>query len=106
VRDGKCCHLTTGGGVLGIDPGFTWRHDSMILRPRDVVLIFTDGLNEAMNFHDEAFGMARVEAAAVEAARLNQPAAGICRHVLWRMRQFTGLQTRHDDLTLVAIRVL
>ena len=106
VRDGKCCHLTTGGGVLGIEPTFTWRHDSMILRPGDLLLIFTDGLNEAMNFQDEVFGMARVEAAAVEAARPDQTAAGVCRHVLWRMRRFTGLQTRLDDLTLVAIRVL
>jgi serine phosphatase RsbU (regulator of sigma subunit) len=59
-----------------------------------------------MNFQDEVFGMARVEAAGIEAARPEQTAAGICRHVLWRMRQFTGLQTRLDDLTLVAIRVL
>jgi len=106
VRGGQCCHLTTGGGVLGIDPAFTWRHDNMTLKSGDVVLIFTDGLNEAMNFHDEEFGMARVEAAAIEATRPGQTAAGICRHVLWRMRQFTGLQTRLDDLTLVALRVL
>ena len=71
-----------------------------------MLLIYTDGLSEAMNFQDEAFGMARVEAAVTEVACHGQTAAGIIRHVLWRMRQFTGLQTRLDDLTLVAIRVL
>ena len=78
----------------------------MSLRSGDVVLIFTDGLTEAMNFKDEMFGMSRVEAAAVEAVGPGQTAAGISRHVLWRMRQFTGLQTRFDDLTLVSVRVL
>lgn len=106
VRGGRCCHLTTGGGVLGIDPEQIWRHDYMTLEPGDVVLAFTDGLTEAMNFQSDVFGMQRVEAAALEAIRPGQTAAGISRHILWRMRQFTGLQTRFDDLTLVAIRVL
>jgi len=106
VRGGRCRHLTTGGGVLGIDPAFSWGHDSMVFESGDVLLIFTDGLSEAMNFQDEVFGMARVEAAVIEGACQRQTAAGVSRHVLWRMRQFTGLQTRLDDLTLVAIRVL
>lgn len=106
IRGGQCRHLTTGGGVLGIDPAFSWRHDSMLFESGDVLLIFSDGLSEAMNFQDEVFGMARVEAATIEAACQGQTAAGISRHVVWRMRQFTGLQTRFDDLTLVAIKVL
>jgi len=106
VRAGQCRRLTTGGGVLGIDPSLTWSHDSIIMAPGDVLLVFTDGLTEAMNFQDEIFDTQRVEAAALEAIRPGQTAAGISRHILWRMRQFTGLQTRFDDLTLVAIRVL
>ena len=106
VRDGHCRRLTTGGGVLGIDPSMTWKHKSVAFESGDVILIFTDGLTEAMNFQDEMFGMDRVEAAALEAVGPGQTAASISRHILWRKRQFTGLQTRLDDLTLVAIRVL
>lgn len=106
VRDGQCCHLTTGGGVVGIDPGFSWRHDTMAFAPGDVVAIFTDGLTEALNFQDEGFGMARVERAAVAAVADRCSAAGIARRVLWELRRFTGLRTRLDDLTLVVIQVL
>jgi len=106
VRDGQCCHLTTGGGVVGIDPGFSWRHDTMAFAPGDVVAIFTDGLTEALNFQDEGFGMARVERAAVAAVADRCSAAGVARRVLWELRRFTGLRTRLDDLTLVVIQVL
>jgi sigma-B regulation protein RsbU (phosphoserine phosphatase) len=106
IRGGQCCHLTTGGGVVGIDPGFSWRHDTMAFAPGDVVAIFTDGLTEALNFQDEGFGMARVERAAVAAVADRCSAAGIARRVLWELRRFTGLRTRLDDLTLVVIKVL
>ena len=106
VRGGQICHLTTGGGVLGIDTHMTWRHEHMTFEPGDVLLIHTDGLTDAMNFRDETFGPRRVEAAALRAVALGVGAEGICRHVLWEMRCFAGLQRRADDLTLVAIRVL
>ena len=106
LRGGQCCHLATGGGVLGIDPDASWRHDSMVFAPGDALLVFTDGLTDALNFQDEAFGMARVEAAALAAVARGDGAEAIARSILWEMRRFAGLQTRLDDLTLIAVRVL
>ena len=106
IRDGRCCHLTTGGGVIGIEPDFTWRQDTMVLSPGDVLLAFSDGLTEAMDFRDEPFGHARAERAALAAVEQGFDARRIARHVVWEMRRFAGLQTRLDDLTLVVIKVL
>jgi len=106
IRGGQICHLTTGGGVLGVDPSMSWRHDTMILEAGDVVLIHTDGLTDAMDFEENHFGQRRVERAALAAVGLGGGADEIARHVLWEMRRFTGLQTRIDDLTLIAIKVL
>ncbi len=106
VRDGACCHLTTGGGVLGLSEEFTWRHDSMMFAPGDLILIYTDGLTEALNFDDEQFGLRRVEQTALAAIGKQLNAEGILRHVLWELHHHTGLQTQLDDLTLVAIRAL
>jgi len=105
IRQGRCSPLTARGGVIGIDPEWTWRHETMPLSPGDVLLIFTDGLTEALNFQDEPFGQARVERAALSAVERGLTARGIAQHALWEMRRFAGLQTRFDDLTLVAIRV-
>ncbi len=105
-RDGQACHLSTGGGVLGIDQDAHWGYESFVLEPGDVVLAYTDGLVEALNFNDEAFGQQRVEDAARSAIESQRSADGIVKHVLWEMRRFAGLQTRGDDLTIIAIRAL
>jgi sigma-B regulation protein RsbU (phosphoserine phosphatase) len=106
VREGRGHPLATGGTVLGVDPDRRYNTEAFQLHPGDVVMAFTDGLPEALNFQDEPFGMARVEEALVEAVGMELSAEGIAKHVVWSMRKFAGLQRRFDDLTLVAIRVL
>ncbi|MCL2701615.1 MAG: SpoIIE family protein phosphatase [Phycisphaerae bacterium] len=106
LRDNVIQRLETGGGVLGIEPEFRWRFNATVLQRGDVLFMYTDGLSEAMNFHDEDFGADRVEQALRTAVAADYNADGIVKHVLWEMRRFTGLQTRGDDLTMVAMRVV
>ncbi|MFP3937555.1 MAG: PP2C family protein-serine/threonine phosphatase [Phycisphaerae bacterium] len=106
VRRGELCHLHTGGGVLGVDCSQAYRQEWFTLEPGDYVLAYTDGLTEAMNFNDEIFGRERVEQAVLEAVGDDRSAQGLSKHVLWCMRRFAGLQTRFDDLTMLAIKVL
>ncbi len=105
IRDGRICHLSTGGSVLGIDERLHWQQQAFDLFSGDVLLMHTDGLHEALNFQDEPFGRQRVEQAVLAAIDLGRDAEGIAKHVLWEMRRFAGLQTRPDDLTLIAVRV-
>jgi serine phosphatase RsbU (regulator of sigma subunit) len=106
LRGGKGRGLLTGGGVLGISSENRWGHEHLTLQSGDVLLACTDGLTEAMNGAEEAFGAPRVEQAALEAIAKDLPAQAIARHVVWEMRRFTGLQSRFDDLTLAVIKVL
>lgn len=106
LRGGSVSEMTTGGVVIGIDPSARYHHEVLQLQSGDVVLAFTDGIFEAMNFADEPFGRHRVQSAALAAIDQGQSAEAIVRHVLWEMRRFAGLQSRFDDLTLMAIKVL
>ena len=106
VRDGQCRQLTAGGGVIGINEHAQWEHDSIDCRSGDVIFAYTDGLCEALNFNDEAFGRQRVERALLAAVADDRDADSTARSVLWEMRRFAGLQKRFDDLTIVAIKVL
>jgi len=106
VRDGKCRALTTGGGIIGVNDEATFPQESIDCKVGDVILIYTDGLSEALNFDDEAFGRHRVEQALLTAVADGHDADSIARQVLWGMRRFAGLQNRFDDLTIVAIKAL
>jgi phosphoserine phosphatase RsbU/P len=106
LRGGRSTGLSTGGGVLGIARGDRWRHEHLTFQGGDVLLACTDGLTEAMNHAEEAFGNARVERSALDAVARGLSAQAIARHVVWEMRRFTGLQSRFDDLTIAVIKVL
>jgi len=105
-RDGKAQELPSSGPIVGIDPQGRWTQEVLTLRTGDVVLAYTDGLSDAMNFADESFGHERIRQAALEAIAAGQSAEGIAQHVLWTMRRFSGLQSRMDDLTVVVIRAI
>ncbi len=106
LRKGQIVPLGTGGGLIGLEESMQWPQELVMLQKGDVVLAYTDGLNEAMNFEDEAFGLERVEKALLAGAGAYDNAQAILKHILWEMRRFTGLQTPGDDLTMVAIKVL
>jgi len=106
VRDGLISRLESTGGVLGIDTAAQWDYRGVDLQSRDVLFVYTDGLPEATNFDDERFGSGRVEDAVRTVVAGGETAEGIVQGVLWQMRRFAGLQTRFDDLTMAAVKIL
>lgn len=99
--------LSTGGMVVGVDPGQRYQRGVFDLQPGDVVLAYTDGLADAMNFDNERFGKPRIRRALLDAVVLEQEisAKRIAQHVHWEMRRFAGLNTRTDDTTIVAMKI-
>jgi len=94
------------GEPLGVADEPVWRQTTIALPERWTLLAYTDGLSEAMNFEDVAFGRQRIERAGLTAVAAGYNAEGIVKHMLWEMRRHTGLQTGGDDLTMVAVKVL
>ena len=105
-RQGRAIELTTDGGLLGVSTDWDWPSRHAALDPGDLLLAYTDGLTEMLNFQDEAFGRWRVVQAVEAALAQGMNANGVAQHVLWEMRRFAGLQTRLDDLTMVAVKVV
>ncbi len=102
LRDGKITCLEKGGMVAGIDPDARYERGWFDLKRGDVMLLYTDGAVEALNFADEQFGRARLADALQRHA--DQPAERIAKSILWDIRRFRGLAERIDDLSLVVIR--
>ncbi len=55
-RHGACTELTAAGAVLGQFPRWLYEQSELRMEGGDRLLLFTDGLVEACNTHDEYFG--------------------------------------------------
>ena len=59
--DGKASQLpSTGGIALGIVPGLSFAEETVKLEPGETLLLYTDGVSEAMNVDQEEFGIKRI----------------------------------------------
>ncbi len=99
--------LPVGGMVLGVDPSQRYQQGVYDLHPGDVVLIYSDGLTDAMNFQENRFGKRRVRDALLGILTLDPdaPADRIASHILWERRRYTGLARQTDDTTILVARV-
>ena len=94
--------LAAGGPVLGLLPKASFQQESTKLAVGDVLLLFSDGVSEAMNALDEEFGEVRLQELLVRNA--HESAQELVERVLAAIHDFTGQTPWHDDLTLMVLR--
>ncbi|MCI0411880.1 SpoIIE family protein phosphatase [bacterium] len=102
--EGGIERLGTGGLVVGMLPDVVYKKDVVDLRTGDILLIYSDGLTEAMNAQDEEFGEERLIKVICDHSTL--PVKELCDRILCEANEFAGDVPQHDDLTLVLARVL
>jgi phosphoserine phosphatase RsbU/P len=109
VSDGKAEILTPPGMVLGLRlPGAGERFAELLqeytrpIQPGDVVVVYTDGITEAMDADGELFGDAAL--ARVVESHWQLDAAGIRERVLREVKAFVGDAEPHDDMTMVVLK--
>jgi sigma-B regulation protein RsbU (phosphoserine phosphatase) len=102
--------LVPDGMVLGLRlPGADARFEALLkeerrtLSPGNLVVLYTDGITEAMDASGDLFGEARLVEAILQARDLD--AATIRGRVVEAVRRFSGDAEPHDDMTLVVIKV-
>jgi len=94
------------GMVVGIDSGNVFDRltaDFAIRLERDDCLVlYTDGVTEALNTEGDEFGLERTIQAVRASASNGAPA--IVKKLIGDVRNFTGSHPQNDDITLIAIR--
>lgn len=96
-------HALQGHGLaLGILPEAQMKSYAVQLRPGDTVLLYTDGVTEALNEDFDEFGLERLRVAARAAAR--RPATDIIRHITDSIADHAGETPQFDDMTLIVIK--
>lgn len=101
--DGSFDRLEEGGLILGMMPGAQYRQETVSLRSGDLIVMYTDGVTEAMNSEDEEFDEFRLEAIVRE--HLHEPAQTILDRVAEAVTQFVTPRPQSDDITIFLVRV-
>lgn len=91
--------LKTAGAGLGLARKMSYQQGEIVLGEGDVLVLYTDGVTEAMNPTKEEFGEARL----VQTVR-NEPAESVARRVAEACLAFAADAPQHDDLTVVVAR--
>jgi sigma-B regulation protein RsbU (phosphoserine phosphatase) len=103
--DGTMDRLDCGGMILGVMPTvLPYEQQTIRFRAGDCLLLFTDGVSEAMSREAEEYGEARLEAVLRRSSHLSaqEVIAAIHEDVL---RHAQGAQ-QSDDITMMVVRSL
>jgi sigma-B regulation protein RsbU (phosphoserine phosphatase) len=98
--------LKPPGMVLGIDSGSVFDRImsdfDVHLERDDCLVLYTDGVTEALDGQGFEFGQDRM----IQSVRASavQGASAIVTRVIEDVRNFAGSQPQHDDITMIAIR--
>jgi len=68
----------------------------------DCLILYTDGVNEALNGEGDEFGLERMMDSV--RARAESGASEIISGLIEDLRKFVGTTPQNDDITLIAIR--
>ena len=96
--------LETGGTAVGMFQNASYQQETVRMFPSDLLLIFSDGITEALSSDGEEFGEERLSHLAAAHPQLS--AAALSNLILQQLDLFVGKAPQHDDLTLVVARVI
>ena len=104
ARGGDVRRLETGGVVLSIMEEFPFEEDQVTLAPDDVLVVYSDGITEAINMNQELFGVDRL-LAAIRRNR-DKSANELIDAIVATVREYAGPAPQADDMTLIVIKRL
>ena len=106
LRDGTITELKAEGPrlPLGATKQVNYISESIPLKSGDRLLIYTDGINEAMDQNREQFGDLRLADAFYETSKAQSAEEGLA-SIQSKVNDFTGSEPQHDDITMVYIHI-
>jgi phosphoserine phosphatase RsbU/P len=94
--------LDTGGLILGLFPQAAYEEETLALEQDDLLVVFSDGVTEALNAQGEEFDEGRL-LACLDAHRQSAPAE-LLECLLSTVRTFVASAAQSDDVTALVLR--
>ncbi len=102
--EAKITRLDVGGPPVGMLTQLQYQSSRVDLQKSDLVVLFTDGITEAMNTREEEWGEANLLRTLRELDPASSP-ENIVRAVFRSADEFVGEAPQHDDMTLVVLAI-
>lgn len=103
-QDGRLELLFEGGTVLGALPGITFKEKRVSLNARDTLVLYTDGVTDAVDGSGEPLGQEGLEELVKSLA--GSGAAEMMQGIIDGVAAYRGSAKQNDDLTLVVLRAV
>ena len=104
IRDGKILKLDKGGIILGVmNTVVPYIFEEVELKKNDVIILYTDGVSEAMNLKNEEYSEEKLQE--VAKSLVNKTADEILNGIKEDVQIFTQGNTQSDDITMIVIKV-
>ena len=105
-ESGEIRPIKPKGIAIGIDDGEVFDRaialETVALTPGDTVLLYTDGVNEALDPGGEEFGMQRL--LDIFKTQSSKTADGLVESITAEIQRFAGNAPQNDDITLIAVQ--
>ena len=96
---GELVSLEKGGMPLGLFDGAPFEQDELEFGAGDALLLFSDGISEALDPFQQEYGEERID----ELWREHGPAAGALDRIYQDVLEFRGTAAQNDDMTMVVV---
>jgi sigma-B regulation protein RsbU (phosphoserine phosphatase) len=100
--DGRTELLRTRGIALGMREMATYEEEEIVIAPGDSLLIYSDGITEAMDANLEEFGAERLET--IFQNSIVDSAASLMEKIFSAVSSHVGDAPQSDDMTVVVLR--
>ncbi len=92
----------SGNLALGILENFGYKSNHLVLQPGDTLVLYTDGITEAMDIHLNEFSEERLRTYLQQAA--DSSAEEIINEIIKEVKAFAGEAPQSDDITSLVIK--
>ncbi|GAK53458.1 sigma factor SigB regulation protein RsbU [Candidatus Moduliflexus flocculans] len=102
-KERTCASLFNTNFPLGVFDPFTFEESALQLEPGDTLVLYTDGVSEALNPIREQFGTERLVRLILEHG--SRSPKELLDAIVADVRRFSGDIPQNDDITLLIVRV-
>lgn len=102
AADHQLVPLRRTGMPLGVFASAPFKQETVQLAPGDIVLLYTDGVTDALDDHDQEFGLERLKSYLSEHPA--RSATELVTGLRDALRDFTGPHAPFDDITVVVLK--